>query len=563
MPIVVQSSLKTEETFLTFAQLLEMNESNEKGLEKKESSFKNKKPVKVQVEEKIMKKAILQKANSKIKAYTGTNTKINQEKKSIVKSLTTKPCNTKKPAAVAKSPTSPKKTLQKLNHFVNNSDSHMKFFDSSVKSSGPNEKSKVPIPASLSASSPRKSNQNPIEPLVHNDLNRNILEEKSFHDSKSNSLLKPPYQDNLMNENNMKENATFIQKISEMELQSQKLILQLDNEKKLVQEQQKELEGIKQQNRFLENLLQEKEEAIAVPSTGSHHLQKKLDDQEYLIRGVRIFYYKVLIDQQYQTENEKLVLQNKELKKSTKDLEHRQFLKLEAVQRDITTLKTQLELSESALKKFGSISNTQATLTIEELKSSEIKLKRDLETQKEDSRRQVIKYEALLADSNKRVEEAVSSHPEHIKKMIADMEEKRALREKYIVELETKLEWHVGNHDIFNQVQQRIDRYEKTIEQLNQALDSQIVHNGKLNQHRSVNDIKKIKQLEIQIADLEEHISHSERTLPDLGMETTRPPIANEQAIIYLKKILYEKEDDVSKLKIGHEETIKELNDQV
>jgi hypothetical protein len=46
-------------------------------------------------------------------------------------------------------------------------------------------------------------------------------------------------------------------------------------------------------------------------------------------------------------------------------------------------------------------------------------------------------------------------------------------------------------------------------------------------------------------------------------METTRPPIANEQAIIYLKRILYEKEDEVSKLKIGHEETIKELNDQV
>ena len=176
----------------------------------------------------------------------------------------------------------------------------MKSFDSSIKSSGPNEKSKVPIPAS-SSTSPRKANQNSIEPLVHNDLNRNIREEKSFHDSKSNSPVKtfhdsksnsPLYQDNLMIENIMKENANFIQKISEMELKSQKLILQLDDEKKLVQEQQKELEGIKQQNRFLENLLQEKEEAIAVPSTESHHLgpeiQKKIDDQEYLIRGVRI-----------------------------------------------------------------------------------------------------------------------------------------------------------------------------------------------------------------------------------------------------------------------------------
>ena len=257
-------------------------------------------------------------------------------------------------------------------------------------------------------------------------------------------------------------------------------------------------------------------------------------------------------------------MQIKELRKSVKDLEHRQFLKLEAAQRETATFKTQLELSEAALKKAGSISTTQATITIEELRSKVGTLERDLETQKEDGKRQILKYEALLADANKKVEDALSSHPEHIKIMVADLEEKRVKREKYILEIETKLEWHVGNHDIFNQVQQRIDRYEKTIEQLNKALESQNVHNSKSNQHRAVNDIKKIKQLESQIADLEEYISNTERTsMPDLGLENPRPLIANEQAIIYLKKIVHEKENELSKLKMGYEEKIKELNTQV
>ena len=242
-------------------------------------------------------------------------------------------------------------------------------------------------------------------------------------------------------------------------------------------------------------------------------------------------------------------------------MEHRQFLKLEAAQRETATVKTQLELAEASLRKASSISNTQATLTIEELKSTLSKLERQAETQKEDTRQQISKYEALLADANKRVEEALSSHPEHIKKLVADVEEKRSVREKYIVELETKLEWHIGNQDIFNQVQQRIDRYEKTIEQLNKALEAQLTTNNNSGSGgRSINDIKRIKLLESQIADLQEQIIHNDKPLPDLGMENPRPLIANEQVVVYLKKIIHDMEQDYSRATMKYDEEIKQLH---
>lgn len=251
-------------------------------------------------------------------------------------------------------------------------------------------------------------------------------------------------------------------------------------------------------------------------------------------------------------------MQIKDLKKTAKDLEQRYFLKLDAAQRDTATVRTQLELAESSLRKASSISNTQATLTIEELKSSISKLQHEMETQKEDSKQQTLKYEALLADANKRVEDALSSHPEHIKKLVADLDEQRLSRERYIVELETKLEWHIGNQDIFNQVQQRIDRYEKTIGQLNKALESQIGSSGS-SQQRSSNDIKKIKQLESQIADLLEQIMHNDKELPDLEMENPRPIIANQQVVVYLKKMIHDMENDHGKFKLEYDENRKEM----
>lgn len=207
------------------------------------------------------------------------------------------------------------------------------------------------------------------------------------------------------------------------------------------------------------------------------------------------------------------------------------------------------------------MSTAKATLTIEELKGQVARLGHELETQNEDAKQQVAKYEALLADANRRAQEALSSHPDHIKKLMDEYQELQVAREKYIVEVETKLEWYVENQDIFNQVQQRIDRYEKTIKELNKVLETSQPSFGSV--QRAPNDVRKIKQLENQILDLQEQLSNQSKVPLNLGLENSRPSIPHQQMVTYLKKIIHEMENDHAKEKLMHESALKDLNEKV
>jgi hypothetical protein len=81
-----------------------------------------------------------------------------------------------------------------------------------------------------------------------------------------------------------KENSALLKRVAELEEQSQKLVAEHEQH---IQEKQVDLASLQQQNQFLESLLEKKASA----ATSEYHaqepeLQKKLDDQEYLIRGV-------------------------------------------------------------------------------------------------------------------------------------------------------------------------------------------------------------------------------------------------------------------------------------
>ena len=79
-----------------------------------------------------------------------------------------------------------------------------------------------------------------------------------------------------------------------------------------------------------------------------------------------------------------------------KELEQRHFLKLESVQREYSTLKTQVEMG--TMREPPSMSQTKDSLLIEELQGTVAALQRDLESQKEESQKQGLKNKALLAD---------------------------------------------------------------------------------------------------------------------------------------------------------------------
>lgn len=244
------------------------------------------------------------------------------------------------------------------------------------------------------------------------------------------------------------------------------------------------------------------------------------------------------------------------MRKSTKELEQRHFLKIESIQKESANLKMQKEVNGDGGR--GTMSNAKDFLTIEQLKGQVSSLQYDLETNREDSSSQIMKYEALLADSRRSLEDITQAQPEHLKKQAREFETKRIEYDKYIVELETKLEWHLENQDIFTQVQHRIERYEQTIKDLNKALDKQ-PSSGKI--ARSSNDIRKIKQLENQLLDLQEQ----ENVGPDLKqvMESNRPSIPIQQMVTYLKKIIQNQDHDLKKIRQDYELKIKELTDEV
>lgn len=241
-------------------------------------------------------------------------------------------------------------------------------------------------------------------------------------------------------------------------------------------------------------------------------------------------------------------MQVRNLKNTILETEQRNFIKMDHLNKENATLKTQIEYFESPsnAKQKSNMSAALEKVKIEEMESEITMLKHNLNIADEDALKMRNKYEALLADANKTIQTLKTQEPDNVKSIQSKFEKEKVEFTSYIVELETKLEWYVENQEIFNDAQASIERYERTLAELNASFDSKDILKSK----RSINDIKKIKALENQIVDLQEAARLSIKPMPDLALilQEKRPSISLEETLKYLKKRIHILEDEKSKI---------------
>ncbi|KAJ2999957.1 hypothetical protein HDV02_001214 [Globomyces sp. JEL0801] len=317
----------------------------------------------------------------------------------------------------------------------------------------------------------------------------------------------------------------LLEKNKKLETQGHAMESHITILEKKIEKKDETLDSQLQQIRFLEKLVEEEKSNSTKPIgpslsvVESERIKKEIVDQEFLIRG-------------YQTENEKLLQQTKELKLSITELEQRHFLKQENLGREISNLKMQLETTVDSENTRPNFTSTKEKLKIESLEAELRDLKHTLETTQEDSKLEKEKYLAQLADMGVQLQKISDSEPEQIKKMALEFETQKGHFQDYIFELETKLEWHIGNEEVFNDAQRQLARSEKLMADLNALLDNKF--NGIYK--RSPTDIRRIKLLESQMEELQEKLVKETRGVSDLGTSANRPDINGTEYIRYLKK---------------------------
>lgn len=212
--------------------------------------------------------------------------------------------------------------------------------------------------------------------------------------------------------------------------------------------------------------------------------------------------------------------QAKDLRNSIKNLEESHEQRIQNLQKANAALKTQIA------GQGISRSPTKDSLVIEDLKSKIIALNREIKLQKDDFGQQVLKYEALLTDCKKNVEQISAGTPAFLHDIKKNLEGENEKHKEYIVELETKLEWHLKGHPI---IQVKNDQYQI------KGLKSDVIGKERSNQ-QSLEDVGRIKELEGQLLELQVDSVKSSAPLPDVNesLLSSRSAIENER--IALKK---------------------------
>jgi len=125
-------------------------------------------------------------------------------------------------------------------------------------------------------------------------------------------------------------------------------------------------------------------------------IKSKYDDQEFLIMGVN---YSLLTQPSIKSRM-KTHVAKQELAKSIKEIEKRNFVKIEALQKEVGSYKTQIELG----KCWARHGKGKDSLLIEDLKREKADFQRDLEIERDESRKQRLKYESMISKLNRNLQ---------------------------------------------------------------------------------------------------------------------------------------------------------------
>jgi chromosome segregation ATPase len=190
-------------------------------------------------------------------------------------------------------------------------------------------------------------------------------------------------------------------------------------------------------------------------------------------------------------------------------------------------LKTEMEMKPKKID----INETKYKVENEELKEKIEELKHVIECRDEDINSQKFKYDAIINELNTKSEKLKVENVEIAYEVKG---------EEYIVELESKLEWYIDNQESFTDLERRIKKYEKAIQEFNQLLDTTIPSDS---QNRDVKDVYRIKVLEAQVEDLKDEIKSRFREVPDLKTVLGKPRPFDVDVKV-LKKRIYELENE-------------------
>ena len=318
---------------------------------------------------------------------------------------------------------------------------------------------------------------------------------------------------------------------------------------------------------------------IAPTTSGVPELDKEIQMQELLIKG-------------FQKENEKLIIENKALKKEIEDLNSRLYdenkkvteIRTKLVHNTDSVLITDKEIDIETKKMLGS----ENLISKDQLKNDReriIQLQRDLQAQEEVFKQREIemKFELDRLRAQKMNLEAKSGgvdlsnlkqQDESYKQLQATSESEKQRYEAELRDLRGKLKWYIENQesiaakeDIIKQKNDAIKKLEEDITKIlsdpNANLDAKSKHFTKV----SNEDKKRIKQLERDVENLEENLKKRNPGVYDkLKTEKDESALVKElkQTVKKLQdeKVIAEKEYDTKlndlrqkfdKMRLGYE----------
>lgn len=254
-------------------------------------------------------------------------------------------------------------------------------------------------------------------------------------------------------------------------------------------------------------------------------------------------------------ENEKLVTQQKELRKQLKESEQVQFIKHETIAREMTILKSQMQAGGDWASTDLTIAKQRAR--IESLESELSITKHTFAATEEESKLQIIKLEAQLNDTQITLDKLSGADPEHIKNLRVKNALEKEKFNSYIMELEDKLEWALLNQDTERSALIQISRLESENTDLRSDLESLSKLKNIASIKRQPIDIRRIKDLERKVAHIQQEKSITSLNLNEI-MTNVRPGIDGIETIRHFKNRLHsvEQELKVSKTEACEKEKI-------
>lgn len=262
-------------------------------------------------------------------------------------------------------------------------------------------------------------------------------------------------------------------------------------------------------------------------------------------------------------ENEKLVQQNKELKRQFKESEQLNMIKQENLIRDKARSQINPSVVERGDQSIQQLAQQRAK--IEELELSLAAQNHAFKTAEEDHLQQLAKVEAQLHEACLQLSDLQGADPEQLMVLQAKNLEMKGKYDAYIVELETKLEWCLETQSDIHQLQQQNKLLQAAIIEANLELEDIAREKNLKSVKRQPMDIRRISELETKVKLLQQEVIKLSKPPVTVGdiIQAHRPTIDSADYIMHLKNRQKNLEAQLAVLKADAEEHLVSSREKV